>query len=823
MPDILHVHRTGFTPLVGTSGSRNGPYRVNIVFVHGLGGHPRHTWEESATTPGRRDFIKRFFRTKSLPPTAGAQANNASSAASASPKVFWPNDYLANDIPEARIWTYGYNADAFGGLFQANNKNSVSQHGRDLAVRAEQEIMADNEDPVLFVAHNLGDIIVKHAMYRSPACRARLKFIVFLGTPHRGGSYAGWGEIAANLALLALQDTNKKIIRSLAVNGEVLDNIHEEFKTLIYGSDIKVHSFQEARGLSGMRGLHNKVVGDFSSKLDLPPGLETVESIDANHMQMARCNARADPRYRAILGVLKKFLRSEVFVADDTTRTLRRVLLPPLAAAATNTTSLTGADHVCLPCYSLPMPRNHRFIGRDAALDTLKQRLFHDSGGRTVALVGLGGIGKTQVALQLAYWVKDNKPEYSIFWVPAFSQAIFEEAYTEIAKKLGLNKSDQDEDPKSLVRQYLSSGSAGPWLLVVDNADDGTVLFGGPDKPGGVCDYLPESEDGLTLFTTRSKKVAVPVAGSNVVELGEMNSKDATSYLEKSLNRKDLVRSNTEANDLLAELAYLPLAITQAAAYLNENEVSIAEYLELLRGTQQDMVGLMSREFRDKTRYKSSQNAIATTWLVSFDQISKFDSPAADLLSFISFIEPKSIPRSILPGCQSEEQMVRAIGTLCAYAFLSRRGESNVYDMHRLVHMATRVWVNQRGRARQEVRKAIRHVTKVFPSADYKNHTLWKEYLPHSIRVLQEGEWDMKETQELSLWIGRCLQVDRVASQYALASEDQDDRQAKKAVELLEHVVEVKRRMLGADRLDRLGRQDALASYSGLPDEGISV
>lgn len=87
----------------------------------------------------------------------------------------------------------------------------------------------------------------------------RTKLIIFLGTPHRGSAYAGWGEIASNLALLALQDSNKNIIKTLEVNSEVLDNIHEEFKTIADQSRIRIHSFQEARGISGMKGLHNKV------------------------------------------------------------------------------------------------------------------------------------------------------------------------------------------------------------------------------------------------------------------------------------------------------------------------------------------------------------------------------------------------------------------------------------------------------------------------------------------------------------------------------------------------------------------------------------
>jgi hypothetical protein len=89
--------------------------------------------------------------------------------------------------------------------------------------------------------------------------RDRTKLVVFLGTPHRGSAYAGWGQIASNLARLALQDSNKKILETLEVNNEVLDNIHDEFTTIAYKGTIKVHSFQEARGITGMKGVSEKV------------------------------------------------------------------------------------------------------------------------------------------------------------------------------------------------------------------------------------------------------------------------------------------------------------------------------------------------------------------------------------------------------------------------------------------------------------------------------------------------------------------------------------------------------------------------------------
>jgi hypothetical protein len=113
--------------------------------VHGLRGHPKDTWEGDrigsdgagvATSSKQRSF-RSFLKGKSLTPTTDIKSGEGSSA---SRKLFWPDEYLTHDIPDARVWTYGYNADAIGGLFQAKSKNSVSQHGRDLAVQAEREI-----------------------------------------------------------------------------------------------------------------------------------------------------------------------------------------------------------------------------------------------------------------------------------------------------------------------------------------------------------------------------------------------------------------------------------------------------------------------------------------------------------------------------------------------------------------------------------------------------------------------------------------------------------------------------------------------------------
>jgi tetratricopeptide (TPR) repeat protein len=487
-----------------------------------------------------------------------------------------------------------------------------------------------------------------------------------------------------------------------------------------------------------------------------------------------------------------------------------------------------------MPCYYIPFPRNFRFVGRNNTLDTLYQMLFTTK-CQKAAIVGLGGVGKTQVALSLAYRVKKHQPKCSVFWVPALSRATFDQAYSEIARRLPSQHISTDEDPKYSVRRYLSSEAAGPWLLVVDNADDVSTVFGSPGETDCLIENLPESEDGVILFTTRSREVAVSAAGRNVVELLEMEPTEATDYLEKSLIRRD----EAGTAKLLEELMYLPLAITQAAAYLNTTGVPIEEYLRLLRGADQEAASLMSREFYDSTRYRGSQNAVATTWLVSFDQIRKSDSFAADLLSFLPYIEPKAIPQSILPLPEVEELMVHAIGTLCGYAFLTRRGDSRVFDMHSLVHLAARIWIQREGRTAITSEAATRRVSAVFPNDNYSNRGLWREYLPHAFRILEHGgKVDTKEKSNLCYWVGRCLRVDgriresvryleetlrwrkvhyeedepvRLASQHTLAVAYEANGQVQDAITLLEQAVAIRARSLAKDHPALLASQHELA------------
>lgn len=281
-------------------------------------------------------------------------------------------------------------------------------------------------------------------------------------------------------------------------------------------------------------------------------------------------------------------------------------------------------------------------------------------------------MGKTQVVLELAYRIREKYPKSSIFWIPATNSESLLQAYLEVGQQLGIYGLDEEKaDIKKLVQRHLSQESAGRWLLIFDNADDMDMWIQnaryGSQSPG-LIDYLPRSSQGCVVFTTRSRKVAVKLAQQNVIKVLEMDEEAAMQVLSKSLIDQGLLQNREDTIKLLQKLTFLPLAIVQAAAYINENGTTLANYLLLLEDQEQNVIELLSEDFEDEGRYR---NPVATTWLVSFEQIRRRDPLAADFLSFTSCIDPRDIPQSLLPPAASRKKEIDAIGTLSAYSFVS--------------------------------------------------------------------------------------------------------------------------------------------------------
>jgi tetratricopeptide (TPR) repeat protein len=413
--------------------------------------------------------------------------------------------------------------------------------------------------------------------------------------------------------------------------------------------------------------------------------------------------------------------------------------------------------------FIVPFERNPNFTGRATQLAAVESKLFVGVRTSKVAITGLGGIGKTQLLLELVYRNRDKYKNCSVIWILASNMESLQQGYLDVARQLNIPGSDKhNADAKKLVQDYLSNEITGRWLLVFDNTDDVSMWItkSGPAS-SRLIDYLPRSEQGCIVFTTRDRKAAVKLASQNVVEVPEMDDEVAVQLLQKCLINPELVDNKPDTATLLKELTYLPLAIVQAAAYINENDIAFADYLSLLADQEEVVIDLLSEEFEDDGRYASMKNPVATTWLISFEQIRQRDTLAAEYLSFMACMDPRDIPKSILPEGASRKKELDAIGTLTAYSFVIKRSDL-AFDLHRLVHLATRNWLQQNHLISQCTEKAIVRLEEVFPNSNHQNRAKWRTYFPHARYILNSNllEKDLDSRIDLLWKYGTCLKED---------------------------------------------------------------
>ncbi|KAF4632131.1 hypothetical protein G7Y89_g5991 [Cudoniella acicularis] len=395
--------------------------------------------------------------------------------------------------------------------------------------------------------------------------------------------------------------------------------------------------------------------------------------------------------------------------------------------------------------WCVPFGQNKQFVGRESQLEEVIAKLTPEDyvkDCQRVAIAGLGGIGKTQIALEAAFQIREKHSDCSVFWVSAVNIPSFDAAFLEIGQQFQVPGITEDKaDVKSLVQACLSQETAGRWLLIVDNADDLNLLYkrvNESDESVGsraLADYLPFSRKGSILFTTRNYQAAVNLAGTNVVIVKEMTESDSLRLLETSLINKGIVVAEGGAKKLVILLTYLPLAIKQAAAFINQQQTTISDYLGIYESSNQELIELLSKDFEDQGRYRNIKNPITSTWLISFRQIQEYDLLAAEYLYIMSCVAQRDIPRSLLPPA-SKLREVQAIGILKAYAFITELEEGNSYDIHRLVQIAVQNWLRTTGELQRWSGETIKQVSRIFPSFKHENKHECTMYLPHAQCIL---------------------------------------------------------------------------------------
>ena len=329
---------------------------------------------------------------------------------------------------------------------------------------------------------------------------------------------------------------------------------------------------------------------------------------------------------------------------------------------------------------------------------------------------------KTQIAIEYGYIFKERHPDAHVFWVYGSDPARFEKSYQDIARKLMLPRWD---DPKADVLQLVHEGLNGlvsrKWLFIMDNADDAELFYAG--KPGSRTEvksharYLPQpGEHASILITTRDRRVGDRLSGrQKPIDVTPMTATECKELLHSRIAGDDWCEQDAER--LAAELSYLPLAITQAAAFVCENALTIAEYLEMLSAGEDDAKELLSEHLEDPRRDMDSENSVMRTFKLSLDQLSKSVPRAAEVLSLMSVLQYHAVQLTLLRRERETEMAFRtALGALQAFSLVTAsRCRDPICKMHPLVALATRKWLESRGSLGRWQAEAIAVLGRAFP------------------------------------------------------------------------------------------------------------
>lgn len=315
-----------------------------------------------------------------------------------------------------------------------------------------------------------------------------------------------------------------------------------------------------------------------------------------------------------------------------------------------------------------------------------------------------------------------------------------EKDYLDIAKEVdiaGWDSPDPKIDKLQLVKDWFEKTACGHWILILDNADDIDLLFGN----SRLVEYFPRRSNGTILLTTRNEQVASKFTKlQNRIQVDAFEDQESVNLLKAKIGDQygedDYVR-------LAIALDHVPLALVQAAAFIDAQKISISKYLSHYDKSENDKIQLLSEDFEDEMRDKDIKNPVAATFAISFERIRKSDSQAADVLSMMSMLDAQAISTSLLP-LDENISSTKALGTLRAFSLIteaSQQGQAgHFFNIHRLVRLATRKWLSINRELGPWVRKAITNMSERFPAGTFENRDICSIYLPHALLVLSSEQ-----------------------------------------------------------------------------------
>jgi transcriptional regulator with XRE-family HTH domain len=389
--------------------------------------------------------------------------------------------------------------------------------------------------------------------------------------------------------------------------------------------------------------------------------------------------------------------------------------------------------------WSIPQLRNPYFSGRQEVLEQLYE-LFHATQCHLLqVLSGLGGIGKTQIALEYAY---QHASDYTaIFWINAEQAETIQESFASISEALELapQRLRKPQQVVLAVQHWLTNHPG--WLLIWDNVED-IELF---------QRFVPKVSRGAMLITTRLQTLGTLAVGE---ELSPFSPQEGLLFLlrrarllpprssqeQVSQFIKDAPVQSNAAQELVQVLDGLPLALDQVGAYIEETKCALSDYLHLYRHRSAD---LLHRRGSVTFEYPRS---VATTWLHSLHQVAQQNPAARDLLVVCTILHPEAIPEEIfLQGSSylgehlssvagDPWQIDEALGLLARYSLLHRNRANHTLSVLQLVQVVLKAGIQEQERTQWQHR-VVHLFSALFPEVSYEAWESGKRLLPHVLTL----------------------------------------------------------------------------------------
>ncbi|KAJ8125977.1 hypothetical protein O1611_g7661 [Lasiodiplodia mahajangana] len=394
-----------------------------------------------------------------------------------------------------------------------------------------------------------------------------------------------------------------------------------------------------------------------------------------------------------------------------------------------------------LPCMSMKThKRRDGFFGRQDILDLIDNNLlprnkrdvnFGEGSLRSFALCGMGGMGKTQIAVEYAY---SRRPQFdAIFFITADGKAVLSEEFAQIARQLGLEDESEANDLtvsmeivkgwlSNPVRSYDTPPSATnevSWLLIFDNVDDLDVL----------AEFWPTTGSGAVLITSRDSLAKNHIYTANSgIDLPPFPVQDAVKFLNILTKRSPHPTQDQNAAEVVQKLGCLPLLITQMAGVMARLGLSYSDFLELCNTSGIEQISMTG------TALSTPQQVYSISSKLGLDGL----SPASfGLLSLISMLDPDRIPEAVLMSACSKDPAISFPNNLKQYyeartqllqtSLINQNSETDDIWVHRVVQDVTRGKLDS-DRLTQTYNLAISAVSDVWPFSSLEARFLTARY-----------------------------------------------------------------------------------------------